>query len=239
MKKNMKVKIWRASATSESPPKATATAQKFYKWHKYTSFKFLQLQCFIFLPDFHLTLYLTWFMCLAMHFYAEPENILMQTAQHLAALPYMNLPASLSALVRSSQTYDFTDLLTRIRNVTLKNTVEVLVFRFLPKFLFFFLSPLHHSTECETQRALFYMHHLPLGSHPAACRYVSWFSARFHKGWQTSKHFFYLPRTSLNSLWLCPRLLVHDNERYLGMSLWQWSSPKPVDSSSPLAPLHS
>lgn len=34
MKKNMKVKIWRASAESKSPPEASATAQNFYKLHK-------------------------------------------------------------------------------------------------------------------------------------------------------------------------------------------------------------
>lgn len=34
MKRNMKVKIWGASAESKSPPKASATAQKFYKRHK-------------------------------------------------------------------------------------------------------------------------------------------------------------------------------------------------------------
>lgn len=34
MKKNIKVKIWRASAESKSPPKASATAHKFYKRHK-------------------------------------------------------------------------------------------------------------------------------------------------------------------------------------------------------------
>lgn len=44
----------------------------------------------------------------------------------------------------------FTDLLTRIRNMTLKTTVEVSVFIFLPKLLLFSLFSLHYSSECDT-----------------------------------------------------------------------------------------
>lgn len=75
MKKNMKVKIF---SRIKRPPTATAIAPKFYKWHNCTSFRFLQLQCLIFLPNVHLTLPPTWFMCLVMHVYAGPENVMTQ-----------------------------------------------------------------------------------------------------------------------------------------------------------------
>lgn len=43
MKKNMKGKIWRASAESKSPPEASATAQKFSKRHKFPHLAFCNL----------------------------------------------------------------------------------------------------------------------------------------------------------------------------------------------------